>query len=146
MLKFSVFFLSLLTILYFLVLGSTAIALVAQDAPVGKAMGIALFLLPAVGLFSIIAELRFGVKSEKLAKQVQAEGSWPVVATETLPSGRAVKASALQLFESFKNAVDQDETSWRAWFNLAMSYDACGDRKRARQALRKAIALHETAA
>jgi len=32
-----------------------------------------------------------------------------------------------------------DENNWRSWFALGLIYDACGDRKRARSAMRKAI-------
>ena len=141
MVKFSVFFLTLLTALYFLVLGNTAVVLASQENLVAKVMGISLFVLPAVALWGIILELRFGFQSEQLAKQIQAEGKWPVVATETMPSGRPVKSSALALFDGFKQAADANPTSYLAWFNLAMSYDACGDRARARKALRKALVL-----
>jgi Flp pilus assembly protein TadD len=37
--------------------------------------------------------------------------------------------------------VEQDPASWRAWFRLGLAYDASGDRRRARGAIRRAIAL-----
>ena len=38
-------------------------------------------------------------------------------------------------------AVEQEPNSWKAWFNLACMYDAGGERKRARAAMRNAWAL-----
>ena len=58
-----------------------------------------------------------------------------------MPSGRAVKAEALQEFGDYKQAAESDPDNWRKWFALGLIYDACGDRKRARLAMRKAIVL-----
>jgi Flp pilus assembly protein TadD len=38
--------------------------------------------------------------------------------------------------------VEADPDAWERWFELATAYDAAGDRKRARKAMRTAIALH----
>jgi Flp pilus assembly protein TadD len=32
---------------------------------------------------------------------------------------------------------------WAAWFRLGLAYDDAGDRRRAREALQRAIALHD---
>jgi Flp pilus assembly protein TadD len=36
--------------------------------------------------------------------------------------------------------VERAPDDWRGWFRLAQAYDLAGDRKRAREALRTAIA------
>jgi len=41
----------------------------------------------------------------------------------------------------FAAAVEQEPNNWKAWFNLSCMYDAGGERKRARAAMRNAWAL-----
>jgi Flp pilus assembly protein TadD len=38
--------------------------------------------------------------------------------------------------------VEERPDDWRSWFRLALAYDAAGDRTRAREAARHALALH----
>ncbi|NDC19720.1 MAG: hypothetical protein EBZ87_05570, partial [Microbacteriaceae bacterium] len=76
---------------------------------------------------------------EKLGKLLENEGNWPRFRFGVLPSGRANKAEALQEFQEYKDAALADENNWRKWFALGLIYDACGDRKRARSAMRQAI-------
>jgi hypothetical protein len=98
-------------------------------------MGIALIVIPLLGAWALIVELRFGFRAEKLAKTLDAEGALPVAAA--LPSGRPVKDGSD--FDLYKAEVEADPESWRAWFRLALAYDAAGDRRRARWATRQAI-------
>ncbi|WP_312678621.1 tetratricopeptide repeat protein, partial [Microbacterium sp.] len=44
----------------------------------------------------------------------------------------------------YRADVEQHPSDWRAWFRLGLAYDGAGDRTRARQAIRKAIALART--
>ncbi|MGO3813631.1 MAG: hypothetical protein ACTJHV_02390, partial [Cellulosimicrobium funkei] len=41
-----------------------------------------------------------------------------------------------------RDAVDADPPSWEAWYHLAFASAAARDRRRAREALRKAAALY----
>jgi hypothetical protein len=110
-----------------------------QDNLVGKGMGIVILILPIFGFWGILRELRFGLKVEELGRKLEDEKGWPSFEFSLRPSGRAVKSEAILEFEKFKVAAEQDPSNWRKWFALGLIYDACGDRKRARMAMRKAI-------
>lgn len=128
-----------LVVMYLALLGQRGILFVLEPNPVAKVMGIAILLLPLVGAWSIYRELRFGLAIERLGKRLEEEGQWPRFRFSIMPSGRANKAEALQEFQEFKDAALADESNWRRWFALGLIYDACGDRKRARAAMRQAI-------
>lgn len=117
-----------------------AFVLLRVGSPVATVMGIALLALPLVGIWALAAELVFGVRTERLAHRLEAEGLLP----EALParaSGRPDREAADEAFPRYKEEAEADPESWRAWFRLALAYDASGDRKRARWATREAIRL-----
>jgi Flp pilus assembly protein TadD len=47
------------------------------------------------------------------------------------------------LFETVREELDQDPDNWRRWYRVARAYDYAGDRRRARDAMRKAVELQE---
>jgi hypothetical protein len=131
----------LLLVIYLIVPVRYGVLLVQVGSPVAVLIGIALFVLPLVGAWALIAEIVFGLRADRLAKRLEAEGGMP---SETVPisaSGRVDRAAADELFPSYRAAVDADPENWRVWFRLALSYDASGDRRRARWATRTAIRL-----
>lgn len=115
--------------------------MIASGQPVAVVMGVALLILPAVGVWALVRELMFGFRSASLGKQLAAEGEMPFSDVEHTASGRVDRAIADAAFPSYAEAVDADSESWRAWFRLGIAYDAAGDRKRARASIRQAIAL-----
>lgn len=115
--------------------------MIASGQPVAVVMGVALLILPAVGVWALVRELMFGFRSASLGKQLAAEGAMPFSDVEHTASGRVDRAIADAAFPSYAEAVDADSESWRAWFRLGIAYDAAGDRKRARASIRQAIAL-----
>lgn len=128
-----------LVVLYVVLLGQQGYLFLMQDDPTGKVMGFFILVLPAFGIWGIIRELRFGLQIEKLGQTLEDEKGWPSFEFSIRPSGRAVKSEALLEFEKFRVAAEADPENWRKWFALGLIYDACGDRKRARMAMRKAI-------
>jgi hypothetical protein len=128
-----------LVVLYVVLLGQQGYLFVMQDDPTGKVMGFFILVLPAFGIWGIFRELKFGLNIEKLGKTLEDEKGWPSFEFSIRPSGRAVKSEALLEFEKFRVAAEADPENWRKWFALGLIYDACGDRKRARMAMRKAI-------
>lgn len=58
----------------------------------------------------------------------------------THPSGRPVREDADAAFPRYHAEVVATPESWQSWMRLGIVYDACGDRKRARAAIREAIA------
>ena len=132
-----------LVLLYIALLGQQGHLFLIQDNPVSKAMGVCILSLPLVGFWGIFRELKFGLAVEKLAKQLEDEKGWPSFQFSLRPSGRANKAEALLEFDEYKSAVESDPDNWRKWFALGLIYDACGDRKLARNAMRQAIVVSQ---
>ena len=134
---------SALVILYIALLGQQGYLFLIQDNLVSKIMGVGILTLPLVGIWGIFRELLFGLRVEKLAKTLEAEDGWPRFEFSVRPSGRAVKAEALLEFDKYSQEANADPSNWRKWFALGLIYDACGDRKRARMAMRKAISASQ---
>lgn len=130
---------AILVLLYVVLLGQQGYLFLIQENFVSKIIGLSILVLPFFGFWGILRELRFGLQVEKLGKTLEDEKGWPSFEFSLRPSGRAVKSEALLEFEKFKVAAEQDPSNWRKWFALGLIYDACGDRKRARMAMRKAI-------
>jgi len=128
-----------LVLMYVALLGQKGYLFLLEANPVAKVIGGSILVIPFVGAWAIYRELRFGLAIEKLGKLLENEGNWPRFRFGVQPSGRANKAEALQEFQEYKDAALADEDNWRKWFALGLIYDACGDRKRARSAMRQAI-------
>ena len=60
------------------------------------------------------------------------------------PSGRVMREDGDAVFPIYRADVEAHPDDWRAWYRLGLAYDAAGDRRRARAAVRQAIRL-ETA-
>jgi tetratricopeptide (TPR) repeat protein len=130
---------SVLVVFYIVLLGQQGYLFLMQDNLVSQIMGASILVLPLFGVWGIFRELKFGLAVEKLGKKLEDEKGWPSFEFSLRPSGRAVKAEALLEFDKFRQAADADPENWRKWFALGLIYDACGDRRRARMAMRKAI-------
>ena len=115
--------------------------LIGVGQPIPIVIGVALLILPVVGAWAMVSEILFAVRADRLAKRLEDEGGMPTEQVPVSASGRVDRAAADALFPSYKAAVDAAPESWRAWFRLALAYDASGDRRRARWATRTAIKL-----
>lgn len=139
--KFGALIMTALLLLYVALLANTGVSLILTGIFVGQVMGALILAFPVLALWATFVELRFGLAAQKLVARVEAEGTWPDLQIETRPSGRAVRASADAAFSKWREAAEKNESDFHAWFNLSLAYDACGDRRRARFAMRQAIAL-----
>jgi hypothetical protein len=140
--KAGAFLLGAITLIYLVLMTNQAIMLIQVDNLVAKTMGLALFGLPAVGVWAIIRELRFGLQVEKLSKLIREENTWPLFELELRPSGRPVRASAQKVFEEYAQLTQKNPDDWHSWFNLSLAYDAAGDSRRARASMRTAVRHH----
>jgi hypothetical protein len=129
-----------LLLLYVALLANTGVSLILTGIFVGQVMGVLILAFPVLALWATFVELRFGLAAEKLVSKVESEGTWPDLGIETRPSGRAVRSSADSAFARWSTAAE-NSNDFHDWFNLSLAYDACGDRRRARAAMRRAIAL-----
>jgi hypothetical protein len=132
----------LVLVFYAGLIGLKGVALLAGGSLVGKTLGVALLILPLLGLLLVWREIEFGRRTAALARALDAEGGLPVDDLPRRPSGRVDRGAADAQFDRMRELTEASPEDWRAWFRLALAYDAAGDRTRARQAARHAIALH----
>lgn len=127
--------------LYIVLVGQRAVIFLASGDPVGIAMGVALVVLPLIAVWALGRELWFGARAQRLGRALEAEDALPDDTVSVRPSGRIVRSEAEALFPQFREDVTAHPDDWRAWYRLGLAYDAAGDRRRAREAVRTAIRL-----
>ncbi|TFB55704.1 hypothetical protein E3O47_14505 [Cryobacterium sp. TMT2-17-1] len=132
---------ALLLVFYLVLVGWRAVLFLQSGEIIGIVIGVALLVLPLVGVWALVAELRFGRNSERLVRRLEAEGGLPVEELPIRPSGRPMRDEADAEFPIYRAAVDAAPDDWRAWFRLGLAYNSSGDRRRARGAIRTAISL-----
>lgn len=135
---------TLLLVFYLVVSFQRAVLLMTDPNPVAKAIGVAYLLLPVIGAWALVRELLFGARTERLAKLLEAEGGLPEDTLPRTPAGRIVREAADLEFEKYRAETEAAPEDWRSWFRLSCAYDAAGDRKRARAAMRDAVRLYRT--
>lgn len=140
--KITVALLTLALVAYFILLGGRAIAFIQSGGVAGVMLGIGVLILPFIGVVLVFYELRFGWQTQRLARQLAEQGMLPDVSDlPTRPSGRVERDAADAYFVTVRERVEAAPDDWRGWYALAHAYDLAGDRKRARSAMRHAIAL-----
>lgn len=130
-----------LLVLYVVVLVQFAVGLLRSGGPVPVAMGVALAVLPLLGLWALGAELLFGFRSQRLGNIMSREGSLPDDEFAMLPSGRPDRKSVAPHLDRFRAAADAFPNDWRAAFRLGLALDAAGQRRLARGEIVRAIRI-----
>jgi cytochrome c-type biogenesis protein CcmH/NrfG len=134
--------LALLT--YFVLLGRTAVELIASGELAAVGLGAAVLLMPAVGLWAMVATLRAGLAHQRLARRAREQGlELDVTDLPRRPSGRIEREAADALFQEVRAEVEAEPDDWRRWYRLARAYDYAGDRGRARETMKKAVELEQ---
>ncbi|MBM9465888.1 tetratricopeptide repeat protein [Nakamurella leprariae] len=145
--KIVVIVLAAVLCVYFWLVGRAAWTMMTSGEPVAIGLGIGIFLLPLIGALLMVQELRFGARTETLGRRLDAEGGLPSL--DELPrraSGRVQRDAADAYFETVKQEVEAAPEDWRGWYRLSRAYELAGDRKRAREAMRRSIDLSRTSA
>ena len=120
-------------------LGWRGVLLIGTGDPVAIGLGIAVLVIPMVGLYLVWREIQFGRQTEVLARELAEAGGLPVDDLPRRPSGR-IERAADAAFAKYREEAEAAPDDWRVWFRLSTAYDAAGDRKRARASMRTAIA------
>lgn len=141
--KLGALIMAALLVLYLALVGWRAVQFMATGEPIAIAMGVALLVLPLIALWALWRELSFGIRSHELVKRLDAEGGLDLE-LPVLPSGRPERTAARAALDGFRTAADAAPESWQAALRLGLAYDAAGDRRNARQAVRRAIELSRT--
>lgn len=118
----------------------------------GLALGVTILLVLTVWV--TWREVLFGMRAGRLGREygrapspaeraavVEDDGQ----GDQDVPGSASRAAQARAEFEAARAAIQEDpsrERDWRAWFRLALAYDAVRDRRNARMATRRAIDLH----
>lgn len=139
--KIGVVVMTMLLVLYIVAVGRLAIALLMSGDAIAVTMGVALAVLPGLAIWGLVSEILFGIRSERLMARLEQEGALPVETVPVRASGRPDRAAADAAFPTYKAEVEAAPQSWQSWLRLALAYDASGDRRRARHAVRRAIGL-----
>lgn len=137
---------AVLLALYIALVGQRAVAFIQTGLPIGIGIGVALVVVAVIGALLLVLEFRFGIRITRLGARLEREGAAPADVVPVRPSGRPEREAADELFPTYRAAVERDPSDWRAWYRLGVVYDAAGDRKRARAAMRTALAKASTSA
>ncbi|CDO87980.1 hypothetical protein AWC29_02475 [Mycobacterium triplex] len=137
-------FLCAAMLLYFVLLGRVAVAMIASGRAAAVGLGLAVLIMPVIGLWAMVTTLRAGFAHQKLARLI-AEDGMELDASELprRPSGRIQRDAADALFATVRTEVEAHPGDWRHWYRLARAYDYAGDRRRAREAMKTAVQLQE---
>jgi cytochrome c-type biogenesis protein CcmH/NrfG len=130
-------------VFYAVLIGAKGVALLRSGSSVGFLLGLALLVMPLLGLVLVWREIEFGRRSAELAAVLAEEGGLPVDDLPRRPSGRVDRAAADSAFSAMQAQAEADPGNWRVWYRLGLAYDAAGDRTRARGAVRRAIELFD---
>jgi tetratricopeptide (TPR) repeat protein len=137
-------FLCVALVVYFVLLGRIATALIVSGRLAAIGLGLALMILPLIGVWVMVSTLRAGLAHQRLARIIHDEGlELDVSALPRMPSGRIRREAADALFQSVREEVERDPDNWRHWYRLARAYDYAGDRARARETMSKAVEMQE---
>ncbi|OBK09886.1 hypothetical protein [Mycobacterium asiaticum] len=129
-------------LVYFVMLGRVAVAMIGSGRAAAVGLGLAILVMPFLGLWAMIATLRAGFTHQKLARKIADAGmELDTSALPRRPSGRIQRGAADALFDTVRSELESDPDNWRRWYRLARAYDYAGDRRRAREAMRTAVQL-----
>lgn len=142
--RWAVFGMAVLLGLYLVVVLGYSLRLITDPLPIVQGMGWALIVFPLLGIWALAVELRFGFRSEALARRLEADGGLPDDELPSRVSGRVERDAADTIFARYALEMQQHPESWAHWFRLGLAYDASRDRRRARWAMREAIRLERT--
>jgi hypothetical protein len=135
-------FMCVALVVYFVLLGRAGAILVSSGRPAAIGLGVAIFMLPVVGVWAMIATLRAGFAHQRLARIAREEGmELDTSALPRRPSGRIEREAADALFDSVRAELEDDPDNWHRWYRLARAYDYAGDRSRARETMRTAVEM-----
>ncbi|MFC6259049.1 hypothetical protein ACFP5Z_18545, partial [Kocuria oceani] len=87
-----------LLVVYLVLSLHRSVLLLGTEGWIPKAFGLALLVLPAVGVWALVREVLFGVRTEQLGRTLEAEGGLPADDLPRTPGGRIVRAAADERF------------------------------------------------
>ncbi|MEU8776356.1 hypothetical protein [Streptomyces sp. NPDC048606] len=141
--KITYFLTAAVLVVYFVLVGSRGLMLIQQGTWLTVTFGVAVLILPVIGVWFLWMNTRFVTRANQLAVELEAEGGLPVDELERDAYGRILRDSADEVFARRKAETEDAPGDWRSWFRLAVAYHDARDTPRARKAMQRAIALHD---
>ncbi|GGT39424.1 hypothetical protein GCM10010271_49260 [Streptomyces kurssanovii] len=141
--KITYFVTAAVLVVYFVLVGSRGVMLLKQGTALTVAFGVAVLILPVIGVWFLWMNTRFVNRANQLAAELEAEGGLPVDELVRTPGGRIDRDSADAVFAKRRAETEDSPGDWRCWFRLAVAYHDARDTPRARRAMQRAIALHD---
>jgi cytochrome c-type biogenesis protein CcmH/NrfG len=137
-------FMCVALVVYFVLLGRIAWAFITSGSVAAIMLGLAVLVMPLIGIWVMVSTLQAGFAHQRLARLAREAGmELDVSELPRMPSGRIRRDAADALFETVRDELDEDPDDWRRWYRVARAYDYAGDRRRAREAMKKAVELQE---
>ena len=133
--------LTALLLLYVVAVAERGVALVRTGEAIAVVLGVGVLVLPLLAVWLVVREWRLAVAVQRMADELGAAGRLAVDDLPRTTAGRVDRAAADAAFEPVRAEVEAGPDDWAAWFRLGFAYDAAGDRRRARAALRTAARL-----
>lgn len=135
-------FMCVALLVYFVMLGRAAVVFITSGQPAAIGLGVAILILPVIGIWVLVATLKAGLAHQRLARMAREDGmELDVSDLPRMPSGRIKRDAADALFDSVREELESDPDNWRRWYRLARAYDYAGDRTRAREAMKRAVQM-----
>lgn len=125
----------LVTAAYTWGLGWIAWGFVRAGTALGYGMALGIVILLVLTIWVIWREVLFGLASARLSRRYEP----PAAAIDGDPRAEFEAARAVLEDDTARGGDGRGEDDWRAWFRLALAYDALRDRRGARMATRRAI-------
>ncbi|MFJ9321176.1 tetratricopeptide repeat protein [Streptomyces globisporus] len=141
--KITYFITAAVLVFYFVLVGSRGLMLIRHGTPVTVTFGVAVLILPVIGVWFLWKNTQFVRRANALAAELDAEGGLPVDDLARTPSGRIDRDAADAVFTKRREETEDAPDDWRTWFRLAVAYQDARDTPRARKAMQRAIALHK---
>ncbi|MEU3602487.1 hypothetical protein ABZ714_27810 [Streptomyces sp. NPDC006798] len=141
--KITYFVTAAVLVLYFFLVGSRGVLLIQQGTLLTVTFGVAVLILPVIGVWFLWKNTRFVTRANALAAELDAEGGLPVDDLARTPAGRIDRDAADEVFALRRAETEDSPDDWRCWFRLAIAYHDARDTPRARRAMQRAITLHE---
>src|SRR4029450_9197958 len=108
----------------FVMLGRIAMAFIASGRPAAIGLGLALMILPLIGIWVMVSTLKAGLAHHRPARIAKDEGmELDVSSLPRMPSGRIQRDAADALFETVRDELESDPDNWRRWYRLAAAHD-----------------------
>jgi hypothetical protein len=128
--------LALVLSVYLFFAASRGLDLLRADDSAVKALGIAVLILPILGGIVLIREIRFGRTTFVMGQEID---------IEYLPLNGLTDEQKKENLDVAIARAKNDLTSWQCWYAVAIGYDLLSERKLAREAMRHAVELYQSA-